>query len=183
MCDTISTSGEKGMIWLYQIGEKVLYGVHGVCMIRGKETRRVDRKTVEYYVLEPIDSSGASFYVPTGNPAACAKMKPVLTKDQIDALLLCDGIRADCWIDDENLRKNRYRELIVSGDRFALLSMIHTLVVRKKELLAAGRKFHLCDENFLRDAEKVISGEFAEVLGIGPNEVSEYILQKMQMRI
>ena len=40
----------------------------------------------------------------------------------------------------------------------------------------AGRKLHLCDENFMRDAEKLLNAEFSLVLNIAPNEVEGYIL-------
>jgi hypothetical protein len=39
----------------------------------------------------------------------------------------------------------------------------------------------MCDENFLRDAEKLLSTEFSLVLGIGQNEVGEYIQTALGM--
>lgn len=36
-------------------------------------------------------------------------------------------------------------------------------------------KFYLCDENFLKDAEKLLSAEFTLVLSIQPEEVGAYI--------
>ena len=35
--------GELGM---YQIGEKVMYGVHGVCLVAAQEVKQLDRKSV-----------------------------------------------------------------------------------------------------------------------------------------
>lgn len=55
---------------VYQVGDQVLYGIHGVCRILELEVRSVDRKKVEYYVLEPLEQPGARFYVPTQNQAA-----------------------------------------------------------------------------------------------------------------
>ena len=46
---------------------------------------------------------------------------------------------------------------------------------------AAGRKFHLCDENFLRDAEKLLSSEFALILGVAPNQVQDYIVSALKI--
>ena len=36
---------------MYQQGDRVVYGIHGVCEIVGTEVRTVDRKTVEYIAL------------------------------------------------------------------------------------------------------------------------------------
>lgn len=160
---------------MFQRGDQVLYGIHGVCRIVDLETRRIDRKRIEYYVLEPIDQSGARFYVPTQNQAAVAKLRPIITQQELNDLLRSEDAYADAWITDENQRKQHYRDLITSGDRAALIRMVHTLHKHKEEQVAAGRKFHLCDENFLRDAEKLLNSEFSLVLNIHQDEVSSYV--------
>ena len=165
---------------MFASGDRVVYGIHGVCQIRGTELRMIDRKKVEYFVLEPLEQPGASYFVPTQNPAALAKLQPVLTKAQLEALLHSEEASKDTWIPDENLRKQRYRELINSGDRAALICMVRSLHKHKQEQLSAGKKFHLCDENFLRDAEKLLSAEFSLVLGIAPNEVGAYIQKTIE---
>lgn len=160
---------------MFQCGDQVLYGIHGVCRILDLENRKIDRKIIEYFVLEPIDQPGARFYVPTQNKAAVAKLRPIISQQELDDLLRSDEACIDTWIEDENQRKQRYRDLITSGDRAALIRMVHTLHKHKKEQAAVGRKFHLCDENFLRDAEKLLSSEFSLVLNIEQNEVGNYV--------
>ena len=83
-------------------------------------------------------------------------------------------------IQDENLRKQRYKEMINAGDRAALIGMIRSLHKHKESQLAAGRKFHLCDENFLRDAQKLLASEFSMVLGIPQSDVAGYIESKLR---
>lgn len=160
---------------MFGLGEKVVYGIHGVCRIIAFESKTVDRKKVEYYVLEPIGQAEARFYVPTQNQAAVAKLRPLLTRDQLDELLCSEDVEKDFWIADENQRKQCYRELMGSGDRVSLIGMVRALHKHKTEQIAQGRKFHLCDENFLRDAEKLLSSEFSMVLGISQSEVADYI--------
>ena len=164
---------------MLQIGSQVVYGIHGVCTIIEVEARRVDRKKVEYFVLEPNDQPGARFYVPTQNQVALSKLRPLLTREALDALLVSEDTHRECWIPEENLRKQKYRELINGGDRAALISMIRALQQHKESQLAAGRKFHLSDENFLRDAEKMLRSEFSYVLGMSQAEVSAYIKEKI----
>lgn len=164
---------------MFRCGDQVVYGVHGVCTIVGIEKHTVDRKKLEYYVLCPADRSDARYFVPTQNPAAVSKMRKVLTASELNQLLASEEVRESAWIADENLRKQRYRELISSGDRKELLRMVHTLHNHKKSLLVDGKKFHLCDENFLRDAEKLLSGEFSLVLNMDPLEISSYLAETM----
>lgn len=161
---------------MYNIGDRVVYGIHGVCQILCQEERTVDRKKVLYLVLEPLEQAGARFYIPAHNQAALSKLRPVLSRQELDALLASEAVRRDHWVEDENQRKQRYRELINSGDRAALICMVGSLYRHKEAQTAAGRKFHLCDENFLRDAEKLLNSEFSLVLHIPADQVQAYIL-------
>lgn len=162
---------------MFQIGQNVVYGSHGVCKIVDIEVKTIDRKKVEYYVLEPTEQKDNRYFVPTGNPAAVAKMCALLSKQELDALILSTKDSDDAWIADENQRKQRYRELIVSADRQAVIRMIHALHKHKEQQQALGRKFHLCDENFLRDAQRLLGSEFSAVLQIAPDQVQAYILK------
>jgi len=164
---------------MHQIGDSVVYGIHGICTIVKVEMRTIDRKQVEYFVLEPAEQPGARFYVPTQNQAAVAKLRKLLTAEQIDAILTSDSVHQKQWVDDENKRKQYYRELLSGGDRSAILCMINNLYRHKQAQAEAGRKFHLCDENFLHDAQKLLRSEFSFILQIPQNQVDAYITNKM----
>ena len=170
----------KELFSVLQVGTQVVYGIHGVCCIIDSEIRTVDRKNVEYFVLEPREQPGARFYVPSNNQAALAKLRPLITPEELDALLISEEANQDCWVPVENLRKQKYRELINCVDRAALISMVRVLQRHRESQLAAGRKFHLCDENFLRDAQKMLTSEFSMVLGIPQTEVKAYIENKLR---
>lgn len=165
---------------MYQVGDQVVYGMHGVCSVVEEEKRVVDRKAVTYLVLEPVGQSGSKFLVPTHNAAAMAKVRHMLTKEELDAMLCSDVVRNDGWIRDENLRKQTYRELIGSGDRVRLAQMVRTLYCHKSAQAEAGRKVHLCDDNFLRDAEKLLASEISVVLGMDADQAKQYLRSKLK---
>lgn len=167
---------------MYNIGEYVVYGFHGVCRIVALEDRVIDRKNVQYYALEPVKEPGSRFLVPTQNQTAVAKMKPMLTKAELEAMIAAEDMRQDVWIADENLRKQTYRELINSGDRKSLMKMVGSLRRQKEIQTSLGRKFHQCDENFLRDGEKLLSSEFSMVLGIAPEQVGQYLMEAIDKK-
>lgn len=164
---------------MYQIGDLVLYGVHGVCKIAGIETKTVNRKKIDYYILQPINQDGATYFIPANNETVLSKIRPIMTKDEIEKLLSSDSDVSGMWIPEENARKQRYRELIVSGDRVKLLQMIRILDRHKKEQQTAGRKFHQCDENFMRDAIKLLDEELAVVLNMDRTKVKEYVTERL----
>lgn len=160
---------------MFQRGDQVLYGIHGVCKIVDIESKRLDGKVTEYYVLEPMDQASSKYYIPTQNKAAVAKLRPILMRQELLDLLRSDNVRDNAWTDDENQRKQLYRSLITSGDRAALVRMVHTLHKHKAQQAAMGRRLHLCDENFLRDAQNLLNAEFSLVLNINHDEVGDYV--------
>ena len=160
---------------MFSVGDRVVYGSHGVCTVAAQERQLVNRKPVIYLVLEPVGQRGSRYLVPTHNAAAMEKLRPMLSAGELAALLASEGIRKDAWIADEAQRKQHYRELLSSGDRERLLQMTFTLHRHKRAQTEAGKKCHMCDENFLRDAEKLLAGEIAVVMEMPPEEAKQYI--------
>lgn len=165
---------------MYQAGDWVVYGVHGVCRVIGTEKQLVNRKRTLYLVLEPLTQAESRFYLPTDNSTALAKLKAVLSRDELSTLIDSDEVRKDCWIQEENRRKQFYRELISGGDRIALMQMIATLYRYKAEQQAAGRKFHQADDNFLRDAERLLTSEISLVMELPAEEARNYLREHLQ---
>ena len=165
---------------MYQIGDWVVYGVHGACHIIGEEKQLVNRKRTKFLVLEPLAQTESRFYLPIDNPTAMAKLKTVLTKEELQELLSSDVVQQDIWVADDNRRKQHYRELIGSGDRVTIMRMVTSLYRYKAQQMAAGKKFHQSDDNFLRDAEKLLSSEVALVFSMSQAEAREYLREQLK---
>lgn len=160
---------------MFTTGDRVMYGSHGVCTIVDIEQRRIDRKDIEYYVLCPIKQIDARFYIPVQNPKALSKLSPLLSPMQLEALFREQANAADIWIEDENMRKQKYKEVISSGNRADLIQWVRSLHIRRRMIAEAGKKFHQADDNFLKDAEKLLTTEFSIVLNISEDLVREYV--------
>ncbi len=165
---------------MYQAGDWVVYGIHGACRVVGTEKQLVNRKRTQYLVLEPLSHSESRFYLPLENPTALAKLKPVLSKGELSALLASDEVRQDIWVPEDSLRKHHFRELLGSGDRIAVMRMITTLYRYRDSQLAAGRKFHQSDENFLRDAEKLLTSEISLVMEKSAEDARNYLREQLK---
>lgn len=164
---------------MYQIGDQVIYGVHGVCCVKDLEERMIDRKTVSYLVLEPVGQDGSRYLVPTHNQSAMSKIRKMLNQQELMDLLNSPDIRVDTWIRDENLRKQTYRDRIGSGDRAVLMQTVFTLYRHKAEQQALGKKVHQCDENFLRDTEKLLAEEIAVVMHMERPKAVAFLREKL----
>ena len=102
------------------------------------------------------------------------------TPEELTELFQSEQIYTDIWIREESFRKQAYREKLGSGDRVVLMQMICTLYRHKERQLAAGKKVHQCDENFLRDAEKLLAGEVGIVLDMPYPEALAYVRQNLK---
>ena len=163
-----------------RLGETVLYGTEGVCKVAEICKMKVGSKREEYYVLKPIHREGATVFVPVANEALLAKMRPVLSKEEIDALIDSVNGEAFVWIEDHAERKTEFQRILVGGDRRELLGMIRCLYLRRQQLTETGKRLRTNDDQMLRDAEKLLNDEFALVLNISQQEVPEYIRARVE---
>ena len=148
---------------MYQVGDRLVYGVHGVCQVAREEQRRVDGKELTYLALEPVGQRGTCYLVPTQNTSAMRRLRPLQDRDAMEQMLLLGPTLPDAWIPEEPVRKQRYREFIAGAEGENLVRMICALYRHRERQRAAGKKCHVSDENFLRDAEKLLSGELGDV--------------------
>lgn len=165
---------------MFQLGDQVIYSAHGACCVVDLETRIIDRKKLTYLVLEPIGQGGSRYLVPTHNTVAMGKLRKILTPDQLESLMASESVRMDGWIPDENQRKQTYRELIGRGDRESIMRMVHSLYCHKASQSSAGKKIHQCDDNFLRDAERLLSGEIAIVMNMEYDKAKAFLREKLK---
>ena len=166
---------------MYEVGHLVVYGIHGVCRIVAVEVKTVDRKQIPYFVLEPIEQPGTRYYIPSQNQTALGKIRHLMDRQSLLDMLSADATEED-WIDDENKRKQYYRQIINGVDSSALLRMVHALYRHKSRQETQGRKLHMCDENFLRDAQRVLNAEMSAVLQIPAAEVPAFMRQQLERK-
>ncbi len=166
---------------MHNINDLVLYGTEGICRITDIAVRDMHGGNVEYYVLKPMGDGNSTIFVPTGNEALTARMRRILSVEEIYALIhSMDGQETE-WIENENMRKQQYKDILSSGDRNSLVKMIKTIYLHGEERKRMGKKLHLCDERFLKDAEKMLYEEFAHVLKIKKDEVLPFIMEQISV--
>ena len=166
----------------FAVGEYVKYGGTGIC--------RIDRiEEIAYpglpaaracYVLKPLRNLAVEVSVPLDNPALCEKIRPLLTKQQVDELL-SEVRHAETfpWIEDRKQRGQEFRRMIGSGDTRTLLLLVHTILEHKAQCSKSSKRISTADDNARRDAERLLDDEFAFSLGISPEEAGKYIRARL----
>lgn len=161
------------------VGSHVLYGKMGVCLVHEQRTMKIGKESSLYYVLCPISDGRSSVYVPCDNEELVARMRPLLTREEIDALLSGADEERLQWIDDRNARSDLYRSVAADGDRRRLIRVICCLFRKKHERQEAGKRLSTMDESALQDCVRLIDEEFSLVLGIPRTDVMDYILERL----
>ena len=61
--------------------------------------------------------------------------------------------------------------------------MICCIYRHRQAQFAAGKKIHQCDDNFLRDAERLIAGELGAVMEMDQPEALNYLREKLKNKM
>ncbi len=165
---------------MFQVGDKILYGCNGACTIEGLSMMRFGRTKGQYYILRPLYQKTAVIYVPATNEMLLQQMCLMPTREDVDQMIADVPTSESIWIDDAQERKKHYDQIMRSSDCFARLRLIKTLQEHKKLRLSEGKNLHVSDENFLREAKKLICDEFAYPLQLEPSAVGEYINSRLE---
>ena len=166
----------------YEKGNFVVYGTTGICVIDDvtEMSFMAGMEKSRYYVLKPEHSSDSKVYVPAANEILMSKLRPLLTRQEIDMLLTGMRDKELEWETDRRLRTEKFHEILTNGVTESLLLMIRSIYLKKNELENMGRKLAASDMNTLKTAEKLVEEEFACVLGIEKKDVGAYIRSMIQ---
>lgn len=166
---------------MYKINDAIVYGSQGVCKITDIEEKSVGGVKRAYYVLKPVNDKGATIYVPTDNEFVLKKMRRLLSKEEINRLIDSMPNEDAIWLSNENERKELYKRILADGDRLELIKMIKAIYAHKKEREAEGKRLHMSDERYFKDAEQILYNEFEYVLDLaGKDDLMAYVLNRIE---
>lgn len=163
---------------MYSVNETVRYGGSGVCTVQDITTMRFGRTRERYYVLKPVYQNASLIYVPVDNEALTSKMRPVLTREEVDALINEMPSVETAWQEDSQLRKESFDALLRSNQCRDLVVLIKTLQEHKIRRQKIGKALHVTDETYLREAQRLLFDELAGPLGLMPAQVHDYLTGK-----
>lgn len=160
-----------------------MYGTQGICKIVEITEKDFMGTKKEYYVLKPINDAGATLFAPVKNEKIEAKMRRILSEEEIYDLIETMPYEEANWIANENERKEKYKKIIASGDRAELIKMIKALYFHKKQRESDGKHLYLSDERFFKEAERILYDEFQYVLKIRKDELMAFIFNRIESSV
>ena len=166
---------------MFKVHDVIIYGTQGVCQIVGIEEKAVNGTKKTYFILKPVNDSLSTIFAPTDNGHVLKKMRRLLSREEINKLIDSMPEEDIVWFKNDNDRKEYYRKILASGDHMALIKMIKGIYSHKKEREAQGKRLHMVDEHFFKDAEQILYNEFQYVLNLNSkDELMQYIFSRIE---
>lgn len=160
---------------MFTVGDCLLYGAVGVCTVKEMRREKIGGQWDDYVVLEPVFQRNATVLVPMSNEKLAGKMRPLLTEQEMTALLATLLDISDTWILSENERATAFREAVRSGDRTRWLWLVKTIHRRQQELLDSGRHLRSSDAIVYKEALSLLCGEIAFLRGLSIEEAQDHL--------
>jgi CarD family transcriptional regulator len=116
---------------MFNIGDKVVYPMHGAGTIEGVEEREILGKTHRYYVLR-LPIGDMKVMIPVDNTKEIG-LRDVIDAEEVDKVMLV--LRQECTAMSTNWNR-RYRsnlEKIKSGDIYEVADVVRNLSSRERE--------------------------------------------------
>lgn len=165
---------------MYQVGERIIYGSNGVCIIEEIKMIEVPRTDEEkaYYIIKPMFQE-CRISVPVDTKMF---MRPIISVEEANALM--DGlpyVEAQPYYNTA-LRQlqDYYEKRIATHDCGELAAMLVSIYCKREQMLSQKRKFGAIDERYMKRAEELLFGELSVVFGVTKAEVRASILEKLK---
>lgn len=160
----------------HKVSDKILYGAVGIMEIVDIREEAIGDEPKRYYVLREVNAStDAQTYVPVDNERLVSLMHPLLSKEEIVALIEGDdGFPEIEWDENNRQRSEGYKAIMESGDRRKMISMIKSIEKMGEKRARIGKKNYISDDNAMRRAKRLLQLEISIVMGITPDEAEEY---------
>ena len=160
----------------FKLNETVFYSAQGVYTITGQTVRDFLGEKKPYLELTPVSEHNAKIYVPLDNAVAFGKMQPLLSKQECLNLLQVEGEQECGWILNDSERKTAYSAVLSGTDRGALLHMVRCLNRHRLQQGKKGKKLHLADERFLKNAQRLLVEDLSLVLQVEQEKATALVL-------
>ena len=159
---------------MYGKGDYISYGGHGVCRIADVRSMDFGSGEQEYLVIEPIASGSATIYLPSANQAVQTRVRPVLPREETDAII--SSVKNDQmpWTVDRKQRTLQFQQILSRRDTRELLLLASCLHKRKSE-----KGLPTSELDMLHKVEGMVEQEFAFALHISRTEIGQYIRDRL----
>ena len=165
---------------MYKIGDKVVYKKSGVCVVDSIQDKDFGNGNVTYYYLLPYYNKNATkIMIPVDRGDL---LRDIISKEE--ALKIIDYIpkAEDCWIQDSKTRREKFSNVMQSGNIKELCSLINTLNNKRKEFSKNKKMLSMMDKEAYQHAEKLVFEEIATSLNISLEDTRDFVNNRINSK-
>lgn len=165
---------------MFQPGDLVVYGTTGVCRVESitrPNLTGADRNK-EYYLLKPLQQDGV-IYAPVESQKV--PIRSVISAEEVEALIdLIPTMQAEaCRASTLQALAQHYQSVVRSNDCKDLIELMMSIYTKRQQVESQKRRLGMVDERYMKQAERLLYGEFSVALGIPFEEVQPYIARRV----
>ena len=164
---------------MYQIGEKIIYGGNGVCVI--DEIKVIETphtgEAQQYYVIRPMFQD-CKISVPVDTTVF---MRPVISQAEAEDLVdSIPRVEVEPYYNSALRQLQEYYDAKINTHRCEdLIELTMSLHRKKLRTLEQKRKFGAVDERYMKRAEDLLCGELSAALEIPRDDERRYIEDRL----
>ncbi|MBY0098856.1 CarD family transcriptional regulator [Mesobacillus maritimus] len=156
---------------MFQIGDQIVYPMHGAGTIEAIEEREIQGKVQQYYVIKMASSMQVMIPV---NKMSHSSIRSVTKKVDLEKVL---GVFHHEEPDHTQTWKQRFTsnmEKVKSGNMLEGAEVVRDLMIRNEE-----KKLNSSERQMLYNAKKILVSELGIINGITENQASDLLEEKM----
>lgn len=165
----------SGSNYYYKPNEYVSYGSRGIYKIVDIRNESFsDKESREYYVMQSVYDERSQTFLPVDSDLV-GRINRILTASEINDIIDSYEYREENWSGDAKEREFIFSRIIAQNDKKEVLRLFMSLYYHNNRLLSQKRKMYASDAKTLAFIKKMITEEYAFILGISKDNVVEYI--------
>ena len=151
---------------MFEVGEKVVYPLHGAGIIEAIEEKEVLGEKQKYYIMR-IPNGSMKVMIPLNSEVG---LRQVVDESTIDEVLAVLQGQTSKMSSNWNKRYRENMEKIRSGDIFEVAEVVRNLAARDHEKgLSTGER------KMLESAKQILFSEISLIKGLSMQEIEEYV--------
>ncbi|UJL47379.1 CarD family transcriptional regulator [Virgibacillus sp. NKC19-16] len=158
---------------MFNVGDLVIYSVHGLCEIDDISEKSYGKVTRNYYVMHPLENPKLTISNPVDSDQVV--MLAVMGKKEAAEIIQSFQKPGISWIEDARERAKKYNSLVNTGDRKEISKVVNTLMKVNIEASRNNQRINTQDRDLLTNTQNVMFKELALSLDTSFEDISEKV--------
>ena len=166
---------------MYKIDDLVLYSTHGICKVTNISDKNFSDEIKSYYELRPLKDIKLQINIPVGSTKI--QLFDLMNEKEARALIESFKKAEKMTFEKNYFLSAQFNKMIADADRTRAVSTIYSLLLRKKQVVAEGKKLPNQEIKALATLQGILYNELALALKKPYEEIVSMIEENIKIAI